>query len=303
MADGASSQSSPPSARDRAAGHRHGVHGRGPLPRRCCASSRSRVERDDGVRGRGPGPAREDSTPRRSPSCWPTRPSRSSCTPAARTSRCCAGLGHRGHEHLRHAGRRRLRRAARAARLRGAAARDARRAAAQERELHPLGRAAAQRRSRSTTPARTCCTCSQLADALQGACATAAAWGGRARSAASLEAVSDERDLDTIFAAAAARELARPGQRAVARELVRWREETARERGPPVLQRPRGRGAGGDRQAPPAASSAWRRSAASTRARCAGAARSSRPSSAGASATGSRPTGTAPRPPTPRTRR
>ena len=53
------------------------------------------VEQPDGEAdpGRGPRPAGALGTPRRWPTCSPTPPSRSSCTPAARTSRCCAARG------------------------------------------------------------------------------------------------------------------------------------------------------------------------------------------------------------------
>ena len=78
-----------------------------------------------------------------------------------------------------------------------------------------------------------------------------------------------------------------PAQRAVARELVEWREEARARAGPPGLQRAARRRADRDRQAPAAdARPPARRSAGSTRPRCAAAARrSSRPSSAAASAT------------------
>ena len=76
------------------------------------------------------------------------------------------------------------------------------------------------------------------------------------------------------------------GKRAVACELVAWREDTARADGPPGAQRARRRGARRDRQRRPRRQSACARSAASTSGPCAAAAAgSSRRSPAGASAT------------------
>ena len=107
------------------------------------------VETDDGVRVEVLDPLDRGVRPRAAGrAAGRPRRSRSSCTPAARTSPCCAASGRtelRGD--LRHPGRRRLRRPARPARLRGAAARDGRRAPAQERVVHALGHAPAERRA------------------------------------------------------------------------------------------------------------------------------------------------------------
>ena len=76
-------------ARARAAGDRHRVHARGPLPAAALP--------DPGLRRRGGRRARPArgrwATPRRSPPCSPTRTWRSSSTPGGRTSRSCAAPG------------------------------------------------------------------------------------------------------------------------------------------------------------------------------------------------------------------
>ena len=145
----------------------------------------------------------------------------------------------------------------------------------------------------------------QLADALQATLRDRGRLDWALEECRSLEDASDEREPEAVFHRLPRVNSLEPSQRAVAFELVALaRGDRARDR-PPGAQRPRRRGARRGGQAPAARrSSAWPRSAGSTRARCAAAgARSSRPSSAGASATRSRSTATARRPPTPRTRR
>ena len=244
-------------------------------PLLCLVQVAVEEEDGDGAR-RGPRPARGRPRPRaRSPPCSPTPTSRSSCTPAARTSRCCAASGRPTSRNVfdtqvaaGFAGRR--------AQLGYEAllARAPRRPPAQERELHALGRAPAQPRSRSATRARTSCTCSQLTDALQERARRAAAGSDWAREECrALEDVSDERDADAIFARLPRVNSLDPAQRAVARELVEWREETARERRPAGAEGPRRRrrSSRSPSAGPQRASSGSPRSAGSTRARCAGA--------------------------------
>ena len=137
-------------------------------------------------------------------------------------------------KRVRHADRRGLRRPARAARLRGAARRAARRAAAQERELHALGHAAAERQSSSTTRARTSCTCSTPRAPSRSACSARSACSGRTRSAAALEDVNDDRPADAVFARLPRINSLDPSLRAVAYALTQWREDSAMQEDKPV---------------------------------------------------------------------
>ena len=138
----------------------------------------------------------------------------------------------------------------------------------------------------------------QLADALQEELDARGRLGWAREECRALEDVSDERDADAIFARLPRVNSLDPAQRAVARELVEWRE------GSPATATGRCRASWPTRRSsrsPSAgrrASSAWRRSAGSTRARCAAVGtRSSPPSSAAAGATRSRRTACAARRP------
>ena len=133
------------------------------------------------------------------------------------------------HGHLRHAGRRRLRRPARPARLRGAAARDARRAPRKSATLHALGHAAAERRAGRLRPRGRPAPARSSPTRSRTRCASAAGWTGRCEECRSLEDASDEREPETIFDRLPRVNSLDPSQRAVAYELVRWREDTARE--------------------------------------------------------------------------
>ena len=224
--------------RHRAAGHRHRVHGRGPLPLAALRRADRRRAADDGdVRVEvldaldavaRPGAARRGARrPRRR-----DRPARR----RARTSRCCAARGaptvtnifdtqvaaglHRPRraDGLRAAAQRR-RSACGCARARASRSWDQRPLTdeqlqyAREDVLHLLQLAAraAGRARRARPPA-----------------------SGRARSAALLESITDERDLDVVFARLPRVGGLDPSIRAVARELVEWREETARAQDKPV---------------------------------------------------------------------
>jgi ribonuclease D len=74
----------------------------------------------------------------------------------------------------------------------------------------------------------------QLADALQAQLAALGRLEWAREECRALEAVSDERDPDTIFARLPRINALDPAQRAVARELVDWREAVARESDRPV---------------------------------------------------------------------
>ena len=213
---------------------RHRVHGRRPLPVAAVPGADRRRAGRRPLAGRAANrrarPAdRRARTRARSPTCSPTRTSRSSCTPAARTSPCCAGPGPPtcatsstprwppASPGLR-----------RAARLRGAAPRDARRPPAQDRELHPLGHPAAQPRA-GRVRARGRAAHPPGRRRAQGPPAGAGPPRlGAARSAAALEDVTDVRDPAAIFERLPRVDGLDPNQRAVARELVEWREETSR---------------------------------------------------------------------------
>src|SRR4051812_45049097 len=74
----------------------------------------------------------------------------------------------------------------------------------------------------------------QLADALQDELDGRGRLGWAREECRALEDVSDERDADAIFARLPRVNSLDPSQRAVARELVEWRENTAREGDRPV---------------------------------------------------------------------
>jgi ribonuclease D len=74
----------------------------------------------------------------------------------------------------------------------------------------------------------------ELADALQSELAERGRLGWAREECRALEDVSDERDADAIFARLPRVNSLDPAQRAVARELVEWRERVAREGDRPV---------------------------------------------------------------------
>jgi ribonuclease D len=74
----------------------------------------------------------------------------------------------------------------------------------------------------------------QLADALQAQLSERGRLGWAREECRALEEVSDERDADAIFARLPRINSLDPAQRAVARELVEWREAVAREGDRPV---------------------------------------------------------------------
>src|SRR4051794_8223852 len=74
----------------------------------------------------------------------------------------------------------------------------------------------------------------QLADALQAGLSERGRLGWAREECRALEDVSDERDADAIFARLPRINSLDPAQRAVARELVEWREGVAREGDRPV---------------------------------------------------------------------
>jgi ribonuclease D len=74
----------------------------------------------------------------------------------------------------------------------------------------------------------------ELADALQSALAARGRLDWALEECRALEEASDEREPDTIFNRLPRINSLEPSQRAVALELVRWREETARENDRPV---------------------------------------------------------------------
>ena len=238
MADRGRRRARRPGARRRAAGHRHGVHGRGPLPRAAVPGPDRGRDRRRRAR-RGPRPADRGVRPgaARRPARRPRR-SRSSCTPGARTSRCCAASGRTELTNIfdtqvaaGFAG------PARPARLRGAAARDGRRAPAQERVVHALGRAPAERRAGRLRARGRPAPAPARRRAAGAACATAAAWTGRARSAARWRTPPTSASSTAIFHRLPRVNSLEPSQRAVAYELVALaRGHRARDR-PPRAQR------------------------------------------------------------------
>ena len=138
---------------------------------------------------------------------------------------------HRDDEHLRHPARGRVRRRQRAGRLRQPARLDPRSPGRQDRELHALGCAAADRASSSATPPRTSPTCSSSPTSCSGGSRAGRLEWAR-EECRRLESATDERDPETAW-----ERLPRVGQldpraRAVARELAAWRERTAAARGP-----------------------------------------------------------------------
>ena len=178
------------------------------------------------------------STPPRSPRCSPTPTSRSSCTPAARTSRCCAASGRPrcatifdtqvaagfaglraqlGYEALLHEllGVR-LRKSASFTRWDARPLSEEQVDYAREDVLHLL----AARRRAAGAPARP-------RPPRLGARGVPRARGRlrRARRRRVFARLPRVNSLD-------------PGQRAVARELVAWREETRARGGPPGVERP-----------------------------------------------------------------
>ena len=74
----------------------------------------------------------------------------------------------------------------------------------------------------------------QLADALQDRLRDRGRLDWAREECRALEDASDERDLETVFARLPRVNSLEPAQRAVARELVAWREDTAREADRPV---------------------------------------------------------------------
>ncbi len=74
----------------------------------------------------------------------------------------------------------------------------------------------------------------ELADALQSQLESRGRLGWAREECRALEGVSDERDLDSIFGRLPRVNSLDPGQRAVARELVEWRERVASEGDRPV---------------------------------------------------------------------
>ena len=159
-------------------------------------------------------------------------------------------LADRGAQRLRHAGRRRLRRAARPAGLRGAAAPGASACACARARASRAGTRARSAPSRWSTPARTCCTSSSSADALQEQLAGRGRLEWAREECRALEEASDERDPDVALRPPAARQLARPRPargRARARRVARAHGRRGRPAG---HRHPARRPARGDRQAP-----------------------------------------------------
>ena len=141
---------------------------------------------------------------------------------------------HRGDAHLRHPDRSRLRRPLGAGRVRHAAARGARRARPEDRELHALGPAAARRRAARLRPRGRPSPARAGRRARAAAARRMAASTGRSRSAATSRASATSRDVDAVFARLPRINSLSPGARAIARELVGWREEVAERQDRPV---------------------------------------------------------------------
>ena len=143
---------------------------------------------------------------------------------------------HGGHADLRHADRGRLRRAGSLQAYDTLAARDARRARPEDhRELHALGTAARSTTSSSPTLEE------DVLHLLNSQETSSATWasgrasrGHRSRSARALEQVADTRDVDVIFGRLPRINSLSGAARAVARELVRWREDLAERQDRPV---------------------------------------------------------------------
>ncbi len=180
---------------------RHRVHGRGPLPHTAVpdpAGGRRRTTARPAHRDHRPA-AEELSTDGRSRACSPTHRSRSSCTPDARTSRCCAA---RFAARCATSSTRRSRPASWACRRSPPTRRCSPRCWGCRSPRAPASRAGTRARSRpssSPTRARTSCTCSSSPPSWSDV------WRrGRLQWAREecefLERVSDERDLDAIFA-------------------------------------------------------------------------------------------------------
>ena len=289
---GRGSRPRPPRPRDRAAGHRHRVHGRGPLPPAAVPRA---------GRGRGRRPARSATSTVLDPLDDDLRPAPLAEVLAdpdveivLHAGRQDVALLRRVCGDRRHATSSTRRSPPGFAGLRAQLGYEAllrelhRRPAAQDRELHALGRAAAQRRAGRATRARTSCTCSQLADALQERLDARGRLGVGARGVPRRSRTSPTSATSTRSSRGCrASTRSTPAQRAVARELVEWREGVAARRRPAGAERPARRGARRDRQAPAAEPRAARADPRAERGHAAPprASRSSPPSSAAASAT------------------
>ena len=156
--------------------------------------------------------------------------------------------GIRDPQRLRHADRGGLRRPARAARLRGAAQRAARRPAAEERELHALGHAPAERRAVAYAREDVL----HLLEAARGAkqrLERQRRCSGPTRSAARSRTSTTSATVETVFARLPRVNSLEPGLRAVAFALDAV-ARGLRDRGQAGPDRPRRRRAGRDRQAP-----------------------------------------------------
>ena len=180
-----------------------------------------------------------------------SRRSRSSCTPAARTSRCCAASARRSITNLFD-----TQLAAGFAGLRAQLGYEA--------LLHELLGVRLQKSASFTRWDARPLSAEQIdyarddvrhilqatTRAAGSACARAGAWTGRARSASRWPSATDERDPDTIFARLPRVNSLDPKLRAIARELVVWREETARAQDRPIPSVLSDAGARRGRQAP-----------------------------------------------------
>jgi hypothetical protein len=185
------------------------------------------------------------------PPCSPTRPSRSCSTRAARTSRCCAASGVAEPTNIfRHPGGAGFAGLPRPARLRARLLNEIPRRRLRKSRASRSGiRGRSARRGRLRAP-RTCCTSCSCHPGLQ-----------ERLDAIGPAAVGDRgvpvprghpRPIATpdVFFEKSPGSAGWSGHRAVARELVVWREEAARQADPPRLERPAGRDARGDREAP-----------------------------------------------------
>ena len=238
-------------ARGRPARARHGVHGRGPLPHAAVpdpardprGARRGRADRARGCAGgeprrlrarvgaRGPGGRR-----------W-------SCTPGARTSRSCAGAS---TPRCETSSTRRSLPASRDSARRAPTSRCSPRSSAcawRRRRASPAGTRGPSPPSSSRTPARTSCTCSTSRPSSSGDCPRAGALQWAREECEPLAASSDERDPRAIFARLPRIASLNASARAVALELVEWREAHGRAAEPAGAERARRRGADGARQA------------------------------------------------------